>query len=121
MASPARETFTDWGDEMTKASKLEDPWHVVRDADAGTMLFMPYLRKDHAERMAQLYNDIETERVQRLGGSRAHGNGDFYTAKPGNWGEKRNAASAAAKVLRDPKASKSAKAAAASALTQKRR
>ena len=77
--------------------------------------------------MASIMNDIEADRVGRLGGSRERGDGNFYTAAqgtpPGSMAAKvkrpKTAAEAAKAVMRDPKAFLSAKTAAASALTQK--
>lgn len=101
------------------ANLNQEPWDVMCDLDSGTYLFVPYLTKDHAQRLATLMNEIETERVERMGGSRARGDGHFYTAVKSE--KKKDAATAAQKVMRDPKAGLSAKSAAASALTQRRR
>jgi hypothetical protein len=55
-------------------------WHVMRDTDVGTMTWHPWLTEVHAMRLAELLNEIETERVARLNGNRERGDGDFYTA-----------------------------------------
>ncbi len=59
----------------------ENNWHVMRDHDVGTQLFHPWLTKDHATRLAALLNEIEEERISKLGGKRENGDGDFYSAK----------------------------------------
>lgn len=57
-------------------------WHVWRDGDVGTHIWMPWLKKKFALRMAKLMNEIEEDRVTSLKGDRANGDGDFYSAQP---------------------------------------
>lgn len=71
-----------------KFTKLEEPWSVIRDADYGQVVYMPYLTREHAKKMADLLNDIETERVIRFGGNRANGEGDFYYAEKTKYRDK---------------------------------
>lgn len=56
-------------------------WCVMRDADVDTLMHHPYLRQDHAERLAAILNEIETDRVERLLGVRQRGVGDVYRAQ----------------------------------------
>lgn len=67
---------------------LKEPWSVIRDADYGEHVYMPYITREHAKKMADLLNDIETERIIRMGGNRAQGEGDFFRAEKTKYKEK---------------------------------
>ena len=57
-------------------------WGVYMQFPTRTKLYLSYLVEDHAKRLADVMNDIEAERIERRGGKRGHGDGDFYLAKP---------------------------------------
>jgi hypothetical protein len=70
-----------------KLTPIDNNWHVTIDTDFGARICFPWLTKDHAERLAALMNEIEDARIERRGGSRERGDGDFYGIKeePKKW------------------------------------
>lgn len=63
---------------MTKSPP--NKWCVTRDTEVGTHMYHPYLTKDHAVRLAELMNEMESSRIKSRGGKRHLGDGDFYCA-----------------------------------------